>query len=170
MITMMPTWEEICDDPNLRDLPYKIEQDRYGRIVMSPAKPDHSLYQTAIARKLGDQLPGWAIYSECAIATPEGTKVPDAAAMSMDRSLRHRGKPALPEAPEICVEVLSWSNSTPEISEKRALLAALGCQEFWTCSDGGRMTFFNAVTGETFPASQICPDFPASIALPGQSG
>ena len=31
------TWEQICDDPHLRDLPYKIEQDRFGRIVMSPA-------------------------------------------------------------------------------------------------------------------------------------
>ena len=168
MRTTMPTWEEICDDPNLRDLPYKIEQDRYGRIVMSPLKPDHGLFQVAIARKLGDQLPGWAVYVECAIATPEGVRVPDVAAMSMHRSLRHRGKSSLPEGPEICVEVLSWSNSDPEISEKRALLAALGCQEFWTCSDTGKMTFFSAATGETLVASQLCPDFPASIALPGQ--
>jgi len=166
MLTTMPTWEEICDDPNLRDLPYKIEQDRYGRIIMSPAKPDHGLYQAAIVQKLGGQFPGWAIYSECAIATPEGTKVPDVAAMSMDRSRLHRGKSVLPEAPEICVEVLSWSNSTPEISEKRALLAALGCQEFWTCSNEGKMTFLNAATGETLAASQLFPHFPALITLP----
>ena len=34
-LTLDRSWEEICADPHLRDLPYKIEQDRSGRIVMS---------------------------------------------------------------------------------------------------------------------------------------
>ena len=30
------TWEEICDDPILADLPFKIESDQWGNVIMSP--------------------------------------------------------------------------------------------------------------------------------------
>ncbi len=30
------TWEEVCDDPRLQDLPYKIELNQWGNIEMSP--------------------------------------------------------------------------------------------------------------------------------------
>jgi len=38
-------WQEICDNPQLRDLPFKLETDRWGHIVMSPASNRHSLVQ-----------------------------------------------------------------------------------------------------------------------------
>ena len=78
------TWEQICDDSNLRDLPYKIEQDRFGRIVMSPAKADHGRYQIRIGRLLEESLPGWAVYCECGVETHEGVKVPDVAGGLVD--------------------------------------------------------------------------------------
>ena len=31
------TWNQICEDRSLANLPYKIETNRYGQIVMSPA-------------------------------------------------------------------------------------------------------------------------------------
>ena len=34
-------WSEIVDNPYLQDLPFKIEQDRYGNILMSPASNRH---------------------------------------------------------------------------------------------------------------------------------
>lgn len=34
----MVHWQEICADPNLQDLPYKIELNKSGYIVMTPAK------------------------------------------------------------------------------------------------------------------------------------
>jgi Uma2 family endonuclease len=160
------TWEQICDDPHLRDLPYKIEQDRYGRIVMSPPpRADHGRYQILIGALLGSHLAGWAVYGECGIDTSEGVKVPDVAAMPGERARRHRGATSLPEAPEICVEVLSWSNTSEEMDEKRRLYAGKGCLEFWTCSEDGRMTFFNAGTGQTLPQSALCPAFPPLIRL-----
>lgn len=30
-------WEALCADRTLRDLPYKIETNRYHKIIMSPA-------------------------------------------------------------------------------------------------------------------------------------
>jgi Uma2 family endonuclease len=159
------TWEQICDDPHLRDLPFKIEQDRYGRIVMSPVKTDHSEFQGEIAALLRRFLPDWSILVECAIDTSEGTKVADVAAMTRPRRLPHRGAASLPIAPEICVEVRSLSNTTEALEEKRRLYAAKGCLEFWTCADNGVMTFQHAPDGAPLAKSTICPAFPLIVHL-----
>ena len=160
------TWEQICDDPHLRDLPYKIEQDRYGRIVMSPpANTDHGEYQARIAGILGFELPGYAVLIECGVDTPEGVRVPDVAAMTRARRRLHNGRPSLPEAPDICIEVLSRFNTPEEMDEKRRLYAAKGCREFWTCSEEGQMTFFDAATGRLLPQSTLCQAFPPLIRL-----
>ena len=58
------TWAEICEDPVLRELPYKIESDRWGRVVMSP-RPDfwHGNYETEIATLLKRLIPAGHIGS-----------------------------------------------------------------------------------------------------------
>jgi Uma2 family endonuclease len=71
-----------------------------------------------------------------------------------------------PRAPEICVEVLSPSNTRVEIREKTALYFDAGAKEVWLCSDSGAMTFLRAGETQPMPASQICPDFPRQIELP----
>ena len=38
-------WQEICNDPLLRELPYKIELNEWGKIVMTPAR--HSAFKIA---------------------------------------------------------------------------------------------------------------------------
>jgi len=160
------TWEQICDDPHLRDLPYKIEQDRFGRIVMSPpANTDHGEYQARIAWVLATELPDYVVLTECGVDTDEGVKVPDVAAMTRVRRRLHQGRPSFPEAPEICIEVLSVRNTTEEMDEKRRLYAARGCREFWTCSEQGRMTFLDANTGQNLTQSGLCPGFPVAIRL-----
>jgi Uma2 family endonuclease len=70
--------------------------------------------------------------------TPEGVRVPDVAAMPVERARPHIEAASLPESPDICVEVLSESTIPEEIEEKRQLLAACGCGEFWTCSEEGK--------------------------------
>ena len=45
-------WQEICDDPQLRDLPYKIELNEWGKIVMSPASNFHGILQAALVRAM----------------------------------------------------------------------------------------------------------------------
>ena len=66
------------------------------------------------------------------------------------------------EAPEICVEVISPSNSEEEIREKMALYFDAGAAEVWICGVFGKMTFFGA--GSTsLDRSQMCADFPAQI-------
>jgi len=36
-------WQEVCEHPSLKDLPFKIELDEFGRIVMSSVKIYHSV-------------------------------------------------------------------------------------------------------------------------------
>jgi len=159
------TWEQICEDPHLRDLPYKIEQDRYGRIVMSPVDLGHSRYQGRILTLLVELLPSWEIIPECAVQTREGVRVPDVAAIRLYRSSEWKDVSSLPVGPDICVEVISWSNSPGEMEDKRRLFAQQGCREFWTCSEDGEMVFFEAESGRVLTRSEICPEFPERIRL-----
>lgn len=159
------TWEEICADPDLRKLPHKLEQDRFGRVIVSqPPMRRHARLQLAICDLLRALLPGWTAFPECSVQTPEGFRSPDAAASPPGHLERFDDKRPLPEAPEICVEVLSPANSESEMDEKRRLLAAVGCQEFWTCDEDGRMTFFDG-DGTRLATSRRCPAFPAVISL-----
>jgi Uma2 family endonuclease len=158
------TWEEMIADPHLRDLPYKIEQDRYGRILMSPGSTKHAFYQFEIAKRLSQLLPGWRITGECGVETSEGVRVPDVAALSRELARRHVETLALPVAPEICVEVLSPRNSPEEMEEKRRLYGEAGAREVWSCSAEGVMSFYRGA-GEPMPRSKICPEFPQVIVL-----
>ena len=164
-MTTVMTWEQMCIDPHLRDLPFKIEQDRYGRIVMSPVNSDHGQYQAEIAARLKALLPRWAIFVECGVDSDEGTKAPDVAAMTPERRRLYRGVASFPESPELCVEVLSPGNCAEEMDEKRRLYAARGCLEFWTCSEQGEIIFFDAASGSRFSMSGICPEFPMQVVL-----
>ncbi len=64
-------------------------------------------------------------------------------------------------APEICIEVLSESNTRAEIDEKRLLYFERGAQELWTCDLKGRMRFFDS-SGE-MSGSGLVPSFPSDI-------
>ena len=154
-------WSEIVDNPYLADLPFKIEQDQYGNIVMSPASNNHGNLQVEIAATLRSLMAGGKTFVEASVATPLGVKVPDVAWCS-DTFLAKHGKPTpFPLAPEICVEVASPSNSRAELEEKRQLYFDAGAHEVWFCSDDGKMEFFTlAGDAET---SALAPAFPASV-------
>lgn len=68
-----------------------------------------------------------------------------------------------PQAPEICVEVLSPANSKAEIAEKTELLFDAGAKEVWLCASTGEMSFFTAKSKKKAAVSELCPNFPARI-------
>lgn len=51
-------WQQICDNPLFQDMPFKVETNRWGQIVMSPASNQHGLYQARIVRWLTKLLDG----------------------------------------------------------------------------------------------------------------
>lgn len=158
-------WSRALTDPELRDLPFKVETNEYGQLVLSPHKVRHSLQQGTLVRLLLEHLPTGTSATEFAVLTPKGVKVPDVIWIS-DRRLSEMGED--PEAsaimPEIVVEVLSKSNTVREIDEKRELYLAGGAREVWTCATDGRLTFYNA--GGTIPTSTLVPTFPVQLPDP----
>ncbi|MEM6328476.1 MAG: Uma2 family endonuclease [Bacteroidota bacterium] len=156
------TWEEVCARPELQDLPYKIELDRYGRIVMSPAPSRHSILQRKLQRIIEDALGGIAL-PECPIDTPEGTKVADVAWMEESFAVAHQETSAFPVAPPICVEIMSRSNTTGEMEEKVAIYLAKGAQEVWVHQRDGQLRFF-AHEGE-IERSRLAPGAPDRVEL-----
>jgi Uma2 family endonuclease len=75
-------------------------------------------------------------------------------------SFRQRQRPR--RAPELCIEILSPSNSASEINEKRALYFDAGAAEVWVCNLDGSITFFVSPDHQ-ITASSICPAFPGRI-------
>jgi Uma2 family endonuclease len=155
------TWAEMCNDKRLRDLPYKIELNRFGKIEMSPTRNLHGYYASTIARLLKQLLAEGESLVECGIETLEGTKVADAAWASAYRFARIKHEFSCSIAPEICVEVLSPSKLNLEIESKRRLYLAAGAKEYWTCDEDGRLSFFDEKG--TREQSLLCPSFPKKI-------
>lgn len=148
-------WQEVCNDPNLRDLPFKIELNEWGNIVMSPASNFHGILQAALIRAMAKVRDEGTIIAECSIKTSKGVKVADVAWAS-PAFRREQGKiTPYNKAPEICIEIISPSNSVKEMEEKRELYFAKGAQEFWLCDEQGVLSFYDC-TGQ-IPASRLFP-------------
>ncbi len=64
-------------------------------------------------------------------------------------------------APEICVEVVSASNTAEEMAHKRKLYFEAGAAEVWFCDEQGAVQFFS-VKG-TLKRSRLCPKFPVRV-------
>jgi len=148
-------WQEVYDDPLLRDLPYKIELNEWGQIVMSPASNRHGNLRAALIRTLATTRSDGTVISECSITTSKGVKVP-VIGWASDGFMRDFGTVTpYPKAPELCIEILSPSNTDTEMLGKRELYFARGAQEVWLCDEQGELTFFDC-TGQ-IPASRLFP-------------
>lgn len=157
------TWEEVCNDPHLQNLPYQIELNEWGQIVMTPTHLWHGAYQFEIGRLIGEILREGEIVTEAAIQTAKGTKVADVAWFSDERWEQVKEAYDAPIAPEICVEVVSPSNAPGEIDEKRALYYEAGADEVWLCNKEGEMTFYDK--DGTIESSRRVPSFPSRIEV-----
>ena len=128
-------WSDVLADPTLRDLPFKVELNTWGMIEMSPASTWHASRQTKVVLYLSRKLADGEILTEPAIQTVIGVRVPDVAWRSAAALSAHGYVSPLPIAPELCVEVLSDSNSDAEMAAKRAAYFAAGAQEVWLVAD-----------------------------------
>lgn len=156
-------WTEICEDPRLRDLPYKIQTDKWGNIVMTPATNEHGIYQAKIVTLISKIVEEGTLISECSIQTSEGVKVADVAWASAEFMQKNKGKNPFSEAPEVCIEILSPSNTELEMNEKKELYFARGAKEFWVCDQEGNMTFYKNT--DHLKNSEIAALFPDKIIL-----
>jgi Uma2 family endonuclease len=123
-------YRAMCDDPSFASIPGKIEIDVWGRVLMSPPPAVyHGRVQGSLAHKLKALLGGHVI-TEASIATPVGLFLADLAWASPGFMSAHPESPLM-RAPEICIEVVSASNSVKELSDKREAYLAVGAEEVW---------------------------------------
>ena len=107
-------WADVMAMPCLKDLPFKIELDRWGRIEMSSASNQHGALRVDISSELGKRR-GGKVIAGCSIETSDGVRVADAAWISNARLKTSGMVTPLPRAPEICVEIMSPSNTWAEM-------------------------------------------------------
>ncbi|MBE9204109.1 Uma2 family endonuclease [Synechocystis salina LEGE 06099] len=154
-------WQQICDDPLLQNLPYKIELNQWGQIVMSPARVKHGFFQNRIGSLLESLLTGGEVITECAIQTRDNVKVADVAWASDERADIILDEVSASIAPEICIEILSGSNTIEEMEFKQNLYFDAGAQEVWVCDRQGNVSFY--IRGKQLESSEFVPDFPQQI-------
>jgi Uma2 family endonuclease len=135
-------WADVLADPTLKDLPYKIELNEYGKIVMTPASNKQGSAQSRIARRLWQAGGDGEVITECSIETDKDVKVADVAWCSDAFIGKHGLETPFTEAPQVCVEVISPSNSEREMDEKMALYFSRGALEVWLVSEEGHTRIF----------------------------
>ena len=91
-------------------------------------------------------------------------KAADVAWMSRDLYDRRRDAYDSELCPEICVEVLSPSNTREELDEKRQLYFEQGATEVWECAEDGAMTFWVKPDARG-DASRLAAAFPDHIRV-----
>ncbi len=79
-------WRQLLADPELARLPYRVETDRHGHILMSPPPaPAHGKKQNRIGTLLEQLLPNGHVVTECPVSTPDGVKAIDVAWLAPER-------------------------------------------------------------------------------------
>jgi Uma2 family endonuclease len=153
-------WASVIKDSSLNDLPYKIETNELGQLVMSPAARKHGRLQSIITVWLETHLQGGYTVNEAPIETSKGVRVPDVVWATVAH-YESETEDAFLKAPSICVEIRSPSNSAVEFREKTMLYLASGALEVWICNEDGQMQFFDA-TGQ-LERSKLAPEFPLEL-------
>lgn len=111
-------WSEVIDNPHIQNLPFKIELNRYGKIEMTPASNKHGRLQCYISALLERKLKKGEALTECSIQTTDGVKVADVAWCSKAFIKQYGYETPYSHAPELCIEIVSPSNSKEEMSHK----------------------------------------------------
>jgi Uma2 family endonuclease len=155
-------WQAVCKDPYFRDAPYKIELNNLGEVVMSPASARHATTQFLIGSMLREYLGGdvgveYPIKLGASVRVPDVAWMPDGGLMPLDEH-----GVAL-KAPDICVEVMSPSNTMPEMDNKMALYFKAGAKEVWLCDEQGALRFFSG-PGVEITRSKVAGSFPRNIS------
>jgi len=70
-------WSEVIAHKELSNLPFKVELNEWGNIVMSPASNRHGYIQTQLVLELNQQKQSGTVFTECSVETSKGVKVAD---------------------------------------------------------------------------------------------
>jgi len=136
-------WSEVIDNPYFKNLPFKIELNRYGKVEMTPASNKHGRLQSLIGALLERRLKKGETLAECSIQTTDGVKVADVAWCSKAFIKQYGYETPYSHAPELCIEIVSPSNSKEEMTNKVQLYLLAGAEEVWIVWENGIIDYYN---------------------------
>jgi len=155
-------WSEAIDNPYFKNLPFKIELNRYGKVEMTPASNKHGRLQSHISALLERKLKKGEALTACSIQTTDGVKVADIAWCSKGFIKQYGYETPYLHAPELCIEIVSPSNSKEEMSNKAQLYLQAGAEEVWIIWENGIIDYYGK-TGKIEQSSYgISVKIPAS--------
>lgn len=121
-------WQQLANDPLVAAIPFKVELNEKGAIEVSPPTVRHGVIQAFVTRELARQRPEGTTVTECPVETEIGVRVPDVVWASPAFMQRHGSESTFRAVPDLCVEVLSPTNTRAEIDEKVAAYLAAGAR------------------------------------------
>ena len=136
-------WSEVIDNPYFKNLPFKIELNRYGKVEMTPASNKHGRLQSLIGALLERRLKKGETLAECSIQTTDGVKVADVAWCSKAFIKQYGYETPYSHAPALCIEIVSLSNSKEEMTNKVQLYLLAGAEEVWIVWENGIIDYYN---------------------------
>lgn len=147
-------WSEVLTNSSLKDLPFKIELNRYGKIEMSPASNKQSRLQSYFVTLLARKLTKGVVLTECSIQTCEGVRVADVAWCSNNFIKQHDYETPYSSAPEICIEVVSPSNAKEEMANKVRWYLQAGAKKVWIVWENGVIDYYD-VSGRSTQSTYV---------------
>ncbi|SMF95230.1 Putative restriction endonuclease [Methylomagnum ishizawai] len=155
-------WDHVWTDALLSDLPFKVELDQWGQIVMNPMKVRHVLMRNIISDQLKQVIAGYGKTLQCLpVMTPENVKMPDVVWFSPERYEQMMHSEISPIMPEVCVEVLAPGENVERLLHKKDLYLRGGAVEFWLCDDTGKLSFYDDL--DVLEYSRLIPAFPHRV-------
>lgn len=148
-------YRALCDDPCYANVPGKIELDAWGRMVMTPASVYHGVLQGRLCRRLAAL--GGEVIIEAPIVTRTALFVADLAWASSAFMSAHGAETPLTRAPELCIEIVSPTNSVKELREKIAAFLECCALEVWIVYPQSRRIEVHGLQGP-LPRSQYAVD------------
>jgi len=156
-------WQEVYENRALHNLPYKIELNKQGQVIMSPTSTKLVFFQDEIMNHLQEQMVAGDIVFGFPVETSDGVKVTDVGWLTREQFSAAKNKISSVFSPMICVEILSPGSTPIEITYKKALYFEKGAEEVWLCDQDGLISFYDK--SEQLQQSKLAPGFPANIAI-----
>ena len=130
-------WQQLASDPLVAAIPFKVELNEKGAIEVSPPTTRHAFLQSFVSHALRLQRPDGTTFTECPVETEIGIRIPDVVWASPEFMQLHGTESEFRAGPDLCVEVLSPTNTRAEIDEKIAAYLAAGAREVWVVGVDG---------------------------------
>jgi Uma2 family endonuclease len=153
-------WRSLADDPTSPD---HYELTQFGELIVSPRPTTgHQGIAFEVGLQIVSQL-GPRAATEVGVLTDRGIRVPDVVWMPAERWAACKGQTPLEVLPDVCVEVLSPSNTREEIDMKIAAYLRGGAREAFIVGLKGEVEIHGPQGRRETSALGISLELPAEL-------